>query len=201
MGHGGRRIRQISQDTNCCILVAKGVDAGLPVPVDVYAESEKDLSEALRLISDCFERLAEQDQESEGAEDMASNDEDDVGVGEDSESGADDSDVDVESADDDDDTNAVSITDRDGDAELDADPDADVGADAYSDGETGTDVDSDADELSSVTHSPSDRKPRRRTTESTPTSSQKLKETYLVPAEQACASYLHACCRTTSSVL
>ena len=59
MGFGGRRIRQITQDTGCCIIVAKDVAPGEQVPIDIHAEKEEDSLEALRLITDCFEGIKE----------------------------------------------------------------------------------------------------------------------------------------------
>ena len=55
MGYGGRRIRRISQDTGCCIVVGRNVPPGAAVPIDVYAEHQSELSEAVKLIAECFE--------------------------------------------------------------------------------------------------------------------------------------------------
>ena len=55
MGYGGRRIRRISQDTGCCIVVGRKIPLGEPVPIDVYAEHQSELSEAVQLIAECFE--------------------------------------------------------------------------------------------------------------------------------------------------
>ena len=55
MGLGGRRIRRISQDTGCRIVVGKNVPPGETVPIDVYAEHQSELTEAIKLITKCFE--------------------------------------------------------------------------------------------------------------------------------------------------
>ena len=55
MGYGGRKIRRITQTTGCCIVVGKRVPPGEAVPVEVYAEHQSELSEAVKLISECFE--------------------------------------------------------------------------------------------------------------------------------------------------
>ena len=55
MGYGGRKIRRITQNTGCCIVVCKKVPPGEAVPIDVYAEHQSELSKAVKLIADCFE--------------------------------------------------------------------------------------------------------------------------------------------------
>ena len=55
MGWGGRRIKQITRDTGCCIIVRRNRPPGESVPIDIYAEHQKELSEAVRLITECFE--------------------------------------------------------------------------------------------------------------------------------------------------
>lgn len=54
MGWGGRRIKQITLDTGCCIIVRRIRPPGESVPIDIYAEHQKELSEAVRLITECF---------------------------------------------------------------------------------------------------------------------------------------------------
>ena len=63
MGYGGKRIRRISQDTGCCIVVGKNVPPGEAVPIDVYAERQSELSEAVKLITKCVEGGLETDDE------------------------------------------------------------------------------------------------------------------------------------------
>lgn len=55
MGYGGLRIRQICEDTKCCINVGRNIPPGELIPVDIFAESHDGLTEAIRLVSKCFE--------------------------------------------------------------------------------------------------------------------------------------------------
>lgn len=55
MGFGGVRIKQICADTRCCINVGRNIPPGELIPVDIFAENHEELTEALILISKCFE--------------------------------------------------------------------------------------------------------------------------------------------------
>ena len=77
MGWGGRRIRRISQDTGCCIVVGRNLPAGEPVPIDIFAEHPSELSEAVKLIAECFEEDEDgSESDEEDARDSANSDSD-----------------------------------------------------------------------------------------------------------------------------
>ncbi|KAL0032757.1 hypothetical protein WJX79_008396 [Trebouxia sp. C0005] len=55
MGYKGKNINHITSTTGCCIIIGRGRVENEPVPVDIWAENHLDLSEAVRMISACFE--------------------------------------------------------------------------------------------------------------------------------------------------
>lgn len=55
MGYKGKNINRITSTTGCCIIIARGRVENEPVPIDIWAENHVDLSEAVKMISACFE--------------------------------------------------------------------------------------------------------------------------------------------------
>lgn len=54
MGTKGNRIKQITYDTGCAIVVPKGRRAGEEVLIEVYSDNLVDLEEALRIVAEAF---------------------------------------------------------------------------------------------------------------------------------------------------
>ena len=54
MGTKGNRIKQITYDTGCAIVVPKGRRAGEEVLIEVYSDNLVDLEEALRVVAEAF---------------------------------------------------------------------------------------------------------------------------------------------------
>ncbi|DBA98623.1 TPA: hypothetical protein ACH3X1_014413 [Trebouxia sp. C0004] len=55
MGFKGKNINHITNTTGCCIIISRGRVENEPVPIDIWAENHLDLSEAVKMISACFE--------------------------------------------------------------------------------------------------------------------------------------------------
>lgn len=55
MGYKGKNINHITNITGCCIIIGRGRVGNEPVPIDIWAENHLDLSEAIKMISACFE--------------------------------------------------------------------------------------------------------------------------------------------------
>lgn len=55
MGYKGKNINHITNTTGCCIIIGRGRMQNEPVPIDIWAENYLDLSEAVKMISTCFE--------------------------------------------------------------------------------------------------------------------------------------------------
>ncbi len=55
MGYKGKNINHITNTTGCCIIIGRGRLQNEPVPIDIWAEDYLDLSEAVKMISACFE--------------------------------------------------------------------------------------------------------------------------------------------------